>query len=91
VRRILWQLNMIGHPLASIKQLMMSVCELGHTMPSERSHGCLAQVSDVFPTATEFWIAALRGTMRAIEAGLLSVDCLKASHTSVHAAGGAVR
>jgi hypothetical protein len=34
----------------------------------------------------QFWIAARRWTMRAIEVGLLSVDCLKASHTSVHAA-----
>ena len=34
----------------------------------------------------EFWIAARRWTMRAIDAGLLSVDCLKASQTSVHAA-----
>src|SRR6516162_9995229 len=34
----------------------------------------------------EFWIAARRWTMRAIDAGLLSVDCLKASDTSVHAA-----
>src|SRR5437870_3236081 len=34
----------------------------------------------------QFWVAARRWTMRAIEAGLLSVDCLKASHTSVHAA-----
>jgi hypothetical protein len=34
----------------------------------------------------QFWIAARRWTMRAIEAGLLSVDCLKASYTSVHAA-----
>jgi hypothetical protein len=34
----------------------------------------------------QFWIAARRWTMRAIEAGLLSVDCLKASDTSVHAA-----
>ncbi len=34
----------------------------------------------------QFWIAARRWTMRAIDAGLLSVDCLKASHTSVHAA-----
>jgi hypothetical protein len=34
----------------------------------------------------QFWIAARRWTMRAIEAGLLSVDCLKAHHTSVHAA-----
>ena len=31
----------------------------------------------------QFWIAARRWTMRAIEAGLLSVDCLKASHASV--------
>jgi hypothetical protein len=38
-----------------------------------------------------FWIAARRWTMRAIEVGLLSVDCLKASHTSVHAARGAFR
>jgi hypothetical protein len=34
----------------------------------------------------QFWIAARRWTMRAIEVGLLSVDCLKASQTSVHAA-----
>jgi hypothetical protein len=34
----------------------------------------------------EFWIAARRWTMRAIEVGLLSVECLKASRTSVHAA-----
>ena len=32
-----------------------------------------------------FWIAARRWTMRAIETGLLSVDCLKAAQTSVHA------
>jgi len=36
--------------------------------------------------AKGYRIAARRWTMRAIEAGLLSVDCLKASHTSVHAA-----
>ena len=34
----------------------------------------------------QFWNAARRWTMRAIAAGLLSVDCLKASHASVHAA-----
>jgi hypothetical protein len=34
----------------------------------------------------EFWIAARRWKMKAIDAGLLSVDCLKTSHTSVHAA-----
>lgn len=33
----------------------------------------------------QFWIAARRWTMRAIEVGLLSVDCLRASYTSVHA------
>ena len=33
-----------------------------------------------------FWVAARRWTMRAVEAGLLSVECLKASQTSVHAA-----
>jgi hypothetical protein len=36
-----------------------------------------------------FWLAARRWTMRAIEAGLLSVDCLKSSQASVHAARGA--
>jgi hypothetical protein len=35
-----------------------------------------------------FWIAARRWTMRAIETGLLSVDCLKAPQGSVHAAPG---
>jgi hypothetical protein len=38
----------------------------------------------------QFWIAARRWTTRAIEVGLLSVDCLKASHTSVHAVRGAL-
>jgi hypothetical protein len=38
-----------------------------------------------------FWTAARRWTMRAIEAGLLSVDCLKTAQTSVHAAAGAFR
>src|SRR4051794_19847319 len=35
-----------------------------------------------------FWTAARRWTMRAIETGLLSVDCLKGKQTSVHAAPG---
>src|SRR6266496_1191845 len=35
-----------------------------------------------------FWTAARRWTMRAIETGLLSVDCLKGNQTSVHAAPG---
>jgi hypothetical protein len=34
----------------------------------------------------QFWIAARRWTIRAIEAGLLSVDCLKESLMSMHAA-----
>src|ERR1051325_9171412 len=34
-----------------------------------------------------FWTAARRWTMRAIETGLLSIDCLKRTQTSVHAAG----
>jgi hypothetical protein len=38
-----------------------------------------------------FWIAARRWTMRAIDAGLLSVDCMKASYASVYAVGGAFR
>src|ERR1700730_16840333 len=33
-----------------------------------------------------FWTAARRWTMRAIETGLLSVDCLKANQRSVYAA-----
>ena len=38
-----------------------------------------------------FWTAARRWTMRAIETGLITVDCLKANHASVHAAPGAFR
>jgi hypothetical protein len=39
----------------------------------------------------QFWIAARLWTMRAIKAGpILSVDCLKASHTSVHAVPGGI-
>jgi hypothetical protein len=33
----------------------------------------------------DFWIAARRWTLMALDAGLLSVDCLKAIQTSVHA------
>src|SRR3954451_25452910 len=38
-----------------------------------------------------FWTAARRWTMRAIETGLLSVECLKGHETSVHAATAASR
>jgi len=50
-----------------------------------RSTGGSAQKFCCTANRQQFWIAARRWTMRAIEAGLLSVDCLKASHTSVHA------
>jgi hypothetical protein len=53
---------------------------------SNRDRGGSAQKFCSTGHRQEFWIAARRWTMRAIEAGLLSVDCLKASHTSVHAA-----
>jgi hypothetical protein len=39
----------------------------------------------------QFWIAARRWTMKAIEAGLLSVECLKGSHTGSAAIGMPVR
>jgi hypothetical protein len=51
-----------------------------------RSTGGSAQKFCCTGHRQQFWIAARRRTMRAIEAGLLSVDCLKASRTSVHAA-----
>ena len=50
-----------------------------------RSTGGSAQKFCCTGHRQQFWIATRRWTMRAIEAGLLSVDCLKASHTSVHA------
>jgi hypothetical protein len=50
-----------------------------------RSTGGSAQKFCCTGHRQQFWIAARRWTMRAIEAGLLSVDCLKPSHTSVHA------
>ena len=51
-----------------------------------RSTGGSAQKFCCSGHRQQFWIAARRWTMRAIEVGLLSVDCLKACHTSVHAA-----
>ena len=51
-----------------------------------RSTGGLAQKFCWTEHRQQFWIAARRWTMRVIEVGLLSVDCLKACHTSVHAA-----
>jgi hypothetical protein len=51
-----------------------------------RSTGGSAQKFCCTAHRQQFWVAARRWTMRAIDAGLLSVDCLKASPTSVHAA-----
>ena len=51
-----------------------------------RSTGGSAQKFCCTGHRQQFWIAARLWTMRAIDAGLLSVDCLKASHASVPAA-----
>jgi hypothetical protein len=50
-----------------------------------RSTGGSAQKFCCTGHRQQFWIAARRWTMRAIEVGLLSVDCMKAPQTSVHA------
>src|SRR6516162_916537 len=47
---------------------------------SSRTTGGSAQKFCCTAHRQQFWIAARRWTMRAIDAGLLSVDCLKASH-----------
>src|SRR5271169_245497 len=59
-------------------------------MFSRRATGGSAQRFCCTGHRQQFWIAGRRWTMRAIDAGLLSVDCLKASHTSVHAVRGAL-
>jgi hypothetical protein len=71
--------------------LVLGVCCLwcGRTFPS-RTTGGSAQKFCCTEHRQQFWIAARRWTMRGIEAGLLSVDCLKASHTSVHAVPGGI-
>src|SRR5215472_11822179 len=56
-----------------------------------RSTGGSAQKFCCTEHRQQFWIAARRWTMRAIEVGLISVDCLKSSQTSVHAGCGAFR
>jgi hypothetical protein len=62
---------------------MLAAC--GVTGISPRATGGSVQKFCCTEHRQQFWIAARRWTMRAIEVGLLSVDCLKASHTSVHA------
>jgi hypothetical protein len=58
---------------------------------TQRTTGGSAQKFCCAAHRQQFWIAARRWTMRAIDAGLLSIDCVKAAQTSVHAAGGAFR
>jgi hypothetical protein len=53
-----------------------------------RSSGGSAQKFCCSAHRQSFWIAARRWTMLAVQVGLLSVDCLKASPASVHAARG---
>src|SRR5215831_9808642 len=71
------------HP---VQKLHPDACCLWCDRPfTPRTTGGSAQKFCCTEHRQQFWIAARRWTMRAIEAGLLSVDCLKASHTSVHA------
>jgi len=73
------------------KPAMDARCLWCDRMFSPRATGGSAQKFCCTGHRQQFWIAARRWTMRAIDAGLLSVDCLKASHASVHAARGAFR
>ena len=75
-----------GIGFASAEQLVSHARCLWFT---PRSTGGSAQKFCCTKHRHQFWIAARRWTMRAIEVGLLSVDCLNASHTSVHAVQGA--
>ena len=68
------------------KPAMDAGCLWCDRMFSPRATGGSAQKFCCTGHRQQFWIAARRWTIRAIEAGLLSVDCLKAPHTSVHAA-----
>jgi hypothetical protein len=74
-------------PVEAAKKLTLNPCCLwcGRAF-KPRSTGGSVQKFCSTGHRQEFWIAARRWTMRAIEVGLLSVDCLKASNTSVHAA-----
>ena len=78
--------ELISHPVALSTRCLW--CGRAFT---PRVTGGSAQKFCSMEHRQEFWIAARRWTMRAIDAGLLPVDCLKASHTSVHAVGGAFR
>src|SRR6476469_5358563 len=78
-------------PEPKLQSLLNACCLWCGRAFNPRSTGGSAQKFCCTGHRQQFWIAARRWTMRAIEAGLLSVDCLKASHASVHAARGAFR
>jgi hypothetical protein len=78
--------SMIAAPEPSPQFLLNPCCLWCARTFTPRATGGSAQRFCCTGHRQQFWIAARRWTMRAIEAGLLSVDCLKASHTSVHAA-----
>jgi hypothetical protein len=84
-------LNRGGFPVTAALELDLKPasdarCLWCHRTFAPRATGGSAQKFCSAGHRQEFWIAARRWTMRAIDAGLLSVDCLKASRTSVHAA-----
>ena len=84
-------LNRSGFPVTAALELDLEPawnarCLWCHRIFTPRTTGGSAQKFCCTGHRQQFWIAARRWTMRAIEAGLLSVDCLKASPMSVHAA-----
>jgi hypothetical protein len=85
----------IGSVTPAIEPVSQPACDArclwcGRTFAS-RTTGGSAQKFCCTDHRQQFWIAARRWTMRAIEVGLLSIDWLKAAHTSVHAAQEAFR
>jgi len=84
-----WSVTAVLKPAQ--KPALYARCLWCDRMFSLRATGGSAQKFCCTGHRQQFWIAARRWTMKAIEVGLLSVDCLKASHTSVHAAQEAFR
>jgi len=78
--------SVIAAPEPTPQFLLNACCLWCARTFTPRATGGSAQKFCCMGHRQQFWIAARRWTMRAIEAGLLSVDCLKASHASVHAA-----
>src|SRR5258707_5697973 len=81
---------------AQIRNLTPESAEKAHCLWCGRSFtprktGGSAQRFCCLAHRKAFWTAARRWTMRAIETGLLTVECLKAAQASVHAVRGAFR